>query len=139
MDYVALKAEIDNDPKEIGLSFDDKTDQENANLLNELGLSNETTIRESVNTSDIVVALYSDKDEFMTLTQTDLLRINLLSSIGNIDPADIQSVMLAIFTSVGFPNIRANLIALAIRDASRAEKLFGQNVSLLDVHKARRL
>ena len=135
MDYAALKTELDSDPKNLGYSG--KTDQEAADLLNTLGLSNETTVRESVNTSDIIAALYSDKDEFMSLPQIDLVRLNLLSPVGNIDPVTIQDVLKEIFTMADYPNIRAALIALATRDASRAEKLFSQSVSLKDVHLAR--
>jgi hypothetical protein len=142
MDYTVLKTEINTDPEGIGLTWA-KTDQENADLLNTPGLSGETTTRETANTADIITAMYSNKDEFMALSQLNIVRLNLLSPVGDINPAAIQDVIKEIFTIGVSPNIRAALTALATRDATRAEKVVGlleagESVSKLDVHIARR-
>lgn len=140
MDYNILKTEIDTDPK--GMGYSGKTDQWCTDKLNELGASGETIIRDSVSTADIITAIYSDKDEFMSLTQIDLMRINLLSPIGDsVNPADIQGVTKEIFTAQSHPTIRAALIALGTRSASRAEKLFGDGTIIYywDVARARAL
>lgn len=141
MDFQALKNEVINNPKNISDLSWSQTDAWIRDKLNTLGVSNETTVRASVSTSDIFVALVSDKTEFMALPQIDLVRLSLLSPVGNIAPADIQDILKEIFTVASYPNIREALSALATRSASRAEKIVGieQNVSMVDVHKARRL
>jgi hypothetical protein len=139
MDLAALKTEIDGDPE--GLGYSGKTDQAVADLMNTIGLSSETITRESVNTADIIVAIFSDVTEFNSLSDSEIMKLNLLSPVGTIDPTTLQAVFINMFPAGGGgrPNIRAALIALATRSASRAEALLGESVSLLDVHRARRL
>lgn len=138
MDYQALKDEVTNNPKDIPDLSWDQTDQWIADTLNTIGISNETIARELVNTADIITAIYSDKTEFMSISQINLVRLNLLSPVGDVDPMAIQNVIKEIFPEPAFENIRVALIALVMRPASRAEKLFAQSLSVFDVHKARR-
>jgi hypothetical protein len=139
MDYQTLKTELDDDPK--GLGYTGQTDQEAADKLNEVGASGETIVRESVETADIITALYSNKDEFASLTDSEVAKLNLLSPVGSIAPTDLQAVFLDIFSTGVRPTIRAALIALATRSASRADIVLGAGttVRLIDVHQARRL
>lgn len=141
MDYTWLRNEITDNPKNIPDLNWNQTDQWIMDILNTPGISGELTARELVNTADILVAIYSNQTEFMTLVQLDLLRLNLLSPVGNVNPADIQEVIKEIFPLATFPEIRAALIALATRPASRAEKLLGngKKVTLIAMNKARRL
>lgn len=141
MDHDILKIELDTDPKELGLA--EATDTEAAELLKEIGASDETITRELVSTADIMTVVFSNKTEFFLLSQLNLVRLNLLSPIGNISPVAIQDVLKDIFTEPEYTNTRAALIALATRDASREEKIPGlldpgESVSKVDIHIARR-
>jgi hypothetical protein len=135
-----LKIEVAENPLVIpGLSWG-QTDVWIRDKLSELGASNQTIARESVETSDIMTALYSDVDGFMDITQLEVAKLNLLSPVGSIDPSVLQEVFLNIFPLGGVREpIRLALIALATRSCSRAEKLWGENPTITQVHIARRL
>jgi hypothetical protein len=142
MDYQVLANEITNNPKSIQDLDWDQSDKRIMDTLNTQGVSGETIARELVNTADIITAIYSDAGEFMALSQIDLLRLNLLSPVGNVDPAAIQDVIKEIFPQETFPIIRAALIALSLRPASRAEKipnLGATSITLIAMNKARRI
>lgn len=136
-----LKAELDSDPKTLGFSgHATDNDADNgwcADKLNEDGASGETILRTTVNTANIITAIYSDATEFAKLTLLDLSRLNLLSPVGQIDPANIQAVVLSIFDNTEYPTIRAALIALGTVSASRAQKLGWPAVTISDIHNAR--
>lgn len=135
MDYLALKAEIDNDPK--GLGYTGKTDQEVADLLNEIGLSNETVDRGVIDAHEVVSAC--EFSELDILTDKQQAMLSFIVSAGQVDTSNIKikSIFAGLFGAG--TQTRTNLLALAIRPASRAEVLFGQIVSLIDVHIARRI
>lgn len=142
MDYIALKNEVDNNPKSIPDLSWDQTDEWIRDTLNTPGISNETTTRESVTTADIITALYSDVDGFKDINQLEATKLNWLSPVGSINPSDLQAVFLDMFPTGGVREpIKEALVALATRPASRAEKIpdVEQNLSTQDVHLARRL
>ncbi len=135
MDYLKLKTELDNDPK--GLGYSGKTDREAADLLNALGLSHEEVDNDVLEAYKILDA--TDPTEWAALSAVEKERYQLLISAGrlNVKSENVKSAFGKMF---GLGTVtRAALLALTKRDASRAEILFGQGVSLLDVHKARRL
>lgn len=140
MDYTALKNEITENPKAIPDLNWSQTDEWIRDALNTIGISSETIVRESINTADIITAIYSDASEFDSLTDSEVAKLNLLSPVGTIDPSDLQAVFLDMFPTPARENIRAALIALATRSASRSEKIpnVEQQISLEDVHMARR-
>jgi hypothetical protein len=143
MFYSIIKDEVDNNPKNItGLSWA-QSEEWIRDTLNTPGISGEIIARELVNTADIMTAIFSDVTEFNSLTQLEVSKLNLLAPIGTIDPSVLQAVFLDMFPAGegNRPVIRAALIALATRDASRTEKLYsaGIKLSIKDVHIARRL
>lgn len=140
-DYEALKNEITNNPKTIPDLGWNQTDKWIMDTLNTPGISNETTVRELVNTADIITALFSDVVEFKSISSDEKISLNLLSPVGTIAPSVLQDVFLDMFPASGQPGerpiIRAALIALAIRPANRSEVLFGEAVDLIPINKAR--
>ena len=137
MDINVLKTEIDTDPKALG--YAGKTDQGVADLLNEIGLSEEQILRGAVPADEMLSAMVYDDLIHVDLTDRQLQIIAIYTANGELDIANpnVQRIFKQIFPQ-GKAS-RDNLLALVYRDASRAEALFGQNVSKMDVHKARRI
>jgi hypothetical protein len=143
MDYVSLKSELDNDPKKLGYAdYSEQThrltiDQDLANLLNKVGLSKETAGSGVIQAYKVVNACVYSELELLTPEQQAIL--TFIVSAGQVDVGNlgIKALFNGLFEAG--TQTRANLQALAVRSASRAEMLFGRAVSLLDVHKARRL
>lgn len=135
MDINALKTEIDTDPKSLG--YAGKTDKEIADLMNEIGLSNEEILRGAVPAEEMLSAMVYD--DLILLTDIQLQIIAIYTANGELDIANpnIQRIFKQIFPQ-GKAS-RDNLLALAYRVASRAEALFNQSVNLMDVHIARRI
>lgn len=142
MNYQLLTDEITNNPKNITDLDWNKTDRWIMYTLNTPGISGELATRESINTADIMTAIFSDVTEFNSLSILEVSRINLLGPIGTIDPSVLQAVFLDMFSDVDRPVTRAALIALATRPASRAEKipnLGAVAITLIAMNKARRI
>lgn len=135
MDYLALKTELENDPKELG--YADKTDQEIAALMNEIGLSEETILKSSVSSEEIIFAL--DYEDLNGLSTSQLQILTLYTSNGSLDinNALVQKTLKALFGAETVS--RENLLALVRQDASRAQVLFGKEIIYWDVARARRL
>lgn len=137
MNLASLKTETDK-PVYAALS-----EQEKVDYLNTVDPGGGTVTRESVNTADIIKAIYSNATEFFKLSQTSLLQLILLSPVGNIDPTSIQEVIKLIFDEAEFPTIRAALIALAKRPATRGELITDIDhtglITTQHVHDARKL
>lgn len=133
MDYIVLKNEIIDDPKTLGYSGE--SDQWVTDKLNEIGASGETIIRSSIATGDVLKALVYL--EVVALTSKDIQILNLFTFGDNIDPSDsnIQAMFQGLFGAG--TTTRANLIALAQRSVSRAEKLGFPIIKLYNVANAR--
>ncbi len=122
IDYVALKAELDNDPAARG--YAGTQDAEAAVLLNEIqsGLTiNRTTastreIREAVEVGDWTSRSDAQRAAMMFLTGGEALNPN---------HANIIAAFQAIFTAT---TTLTNLATLQTRDGSRAEELWGDGV-----------
>lgn len=119
IDYQALKNEINTDPKELG--YEGKSPQEIANLMNTIGLSEETVNAGVLEAYKIVNALEANEVAALTSAQRELL--NLIISAGQVDASNskIQAFFLNLFGAG--TTTRTNLIAVSIRSASRAEVL----------------
>lgn len=133
--YPALKIELDTDPK--GLGYVDKTNQEVAALLNEIGLSGETILKSSVSSEEMLFAL--DYDDLVGLLVAQLQILTLYTNNGDLDINNVlvQKTFKALF-GAETPS-RANLLALAQQSASRAQVLFGEEVMYWDIARARGL
>lgn len=140
MDYTILKNEIQTDPKALGYApnVTSGNDAAIANLLNTVGLSNETVPKEVVNSFEIMSAIvYS---EWVVLTSDQKNYLLTIISAGQVDPAN-GNIKTAFGTIFGASTVtRTNLNAIATRPASRAEVLFGRGVavSAVDIAKALR-
>lgn len=141
-DLLALKSELENDPKTLGLTTLPADDEANANLLNEV--RDETPIdRESVPLSEITLAV--DADEYLALSagQRDYLKfITAGQSINPKSSGEIREAMLQFFGAQ--TETRANLLALVQEPASRINQMYksgllsqGGSVTPSDIANAR--
>lgn len=133
MDYAALKTEIQTDP--LGLGYDvsptfyvtNEDDMAVAGLLNEVGGSSETIEPDFVSAADAQAAvLGSEWAGLSDVKQRGWLAIVGLGEIP-VKNANIRAQITAIWDP---GTTRDNLIALQTRDASRAEALFGEGVTV---------
>lgn len=141
--YAALKTELTNDP--LGLGYVGKTDEECADLLNEVAPDNKNpekrVLRDTVETWEVVGA--TNYDEYMSPSFTAAQRslYGAIISCGRVNPqnGNIRTIFGQLF-GVG-TTTRAQLNDLQYRGSSRAEKLFGSGAvaKYWDVNRARAL
>lgn len=140
--HANLKIEIDTDPKGLGVTFT-KTDQENADLLNAMGSSSVQLDNESISADAIYVAIDQAEYSVLAANAHERDRVNhlhLLSNTTIINSTALRAAITADFAGVGFTNTRTALLALTLRDGTRAEELFpDEGISARDVHIARRM
>ena len=139
MNYVALKAELSNDPTGLGYKTGGpgtyKDDPTMADIINlpRVGIS---VFRGRINTDELVACV--DKTEYSALSAGDKQLFQILISCGTIDTssATLRSMIAGIFAAGA---TRTAMIAAASRTGSRAEELFGIGVALTheDMAKAR--
>jgi hypothetical protein len=119
------------------LGYSSLNDRETANKLNEIGASSET-IAEG-NSLDVNIIIDNCvKTEIDALTTNKTLLFAGLIARDTIHPGKFDPVIKAIFAP---GTTRDNLVSLANRSASRAEVLFGADISVTqsDVQKAREM
>lgn len=139
MDYVALKAEIDNDPTALGLVLlrNAGNDQGIADALN--------LVRQAINIDRDLVPAYEVVEamvasEYASLSAAEKTRIQTIVGAGTIyvKGPNTRAAFAAAF-GAGTTS-RANLLALQQRKGSRAEQLWGSGTAITnsDVAKALR-
>lgn len=136
IDTVALRGELDSDP--LGFGYSGKSDDEVVLLLNAVGGAGEVgrrVVRNFIETWEIWGATV--KTEFDALTASEKQFYMAMISCGKIDPsaATVRGNIVALFGAG--TTTRTNLMGLQYVGASRAEVLFGENVHLWDVERAR--
>lgn len=139
---VELKTELDTDPKSLG--YDGKSDPECAELLNEVGLSEETIANDTALIHDVMDAVDADELTSVPINKLQFFLARMGNGETTVDVSTgspMVSQVVDIFGGGVAPNTLAALNALTERDASRAEVLFGSGVSVLhlDVGRARQL
>jgi hypothetical protein len=140
IDYVALKTEIQTDPKSLGYApfMTAGSDWQIANLLNTQGASNEKVNQRALAPGDVFGAIVPS--EWAVVSADNKLLIQIAFSLNAIDlnNANIRALFSQAF-GVG-STTRANIVALVQRSASRAEALFGVGTFITpdDVAKALR-
>lgn len=139
MDYIVLKNEIVNDPKQLGLVFSETPDSDKANsdLLNDDTQGDETENNKELSKLELLKAITESDLNTLSIKQISILQLYLLLNPIDISNNNIFDVFKSLF--IAGSTTRANLTALVQKRISRAQKLFGQNVSSSDVHKAKRL
>lgn len=135
MDYDALKAEIDTDPKNLGYSG--KNNEEIVLLLNNIGLSDETVARGVISAHEIVSAC--DFNELRLLSDKEQAQLLFIVSAGQVNTSDtnIKTIFAGLFSNG--TTTRMNLLALADRAVSRAEALGFNIIEIWDVERAKLL
>lgn len=137
MDLTALRDELAADPQGLGYTGSDVDD---AARLNERGASGETLLRKSIPMGEIY-AQVEWTTEWADLTGVFREGFRQITSTETLDASSprIRAALEAIFGTGS--NTWANLAAIATRDATRAEILFGHGVRVTPSHcaDARRL
>jgi hypothetical protein len=129
MDYVALKAELQNDPQALGYApfVANGSDQKLANLINALKQT-ATVTRNLVPAYEVWEAIVPA--DWAALTSQEKQRVETILAMGmvKVSGPNTRSAFLAAF-GVGTPT-RTNLAALQTKIGSRAEELFGEGVGV---------
>ncbi len=133
----ALKSELTTDPTGIGYAaaWANGTDWQLRDLLNAIQPSI-TVFRGTIDGREIVAA--TTPSEFLTLTTAQQnLYIAICSASGGVDTSSnlVRSAFAAMFGAN--TSTRAALVAIASRNGSRAEQIFGAAVALTDIAAAR--
>lgn len=131
-ELLILKAELTNDPLEIGLTTEPADDEANANLLNE---TRETirVYRASVPANDLVIPV----DELGALSESQRLSWQLETQDGSLSPAAYEANFFSMFAANTAS--RALWESVTKEAASRARQLLGGYVFLTpsDIANAR--
>lgn len=121
-DYLAIKAELTNDPLTLGLTTLPADDEANANKLN-LVRSTIQVDRESIPVSEVVKAV--DADEYIALSAAQRDYLTFVTQGGNVNPKtgnEVREALLQFFG--GASETRASLLALVTESASRITQLY---------------
>ena len=135
VDLAALKVELDTDPKTLGLpALDNRLA---ADKLNKIGASSEELGNDVLESYQVVDAI--DPTEWAAISAQEKERLLFIISAGKINPKNInvKQAFMAMFGAG--TTTRASLSALWKKDVSRAQILFGQNVTAFQVRDARSL
>lgn len=141
-DKLAIKAELTNDPKTLGLTVLAADDEANANKLNAISALTPVD-RESIATSEIMLNI--DRDEFLALAAGDRQWILGVGQGGTVNPKQGGEVYEGILQMFGAgTESRANLQAILTEPASRINQMFklglltkGGSVTPSDISNAR--
>jgi len=138
IDYNALKTELQTDPQALGYAAPVGVgdDVGTAALLNQVR-SGITIFRSRVESWELLACLV--KAEWDALAAGDKQLYQVLVSLPFVNTADsrIRALFGALFGSA--TTTRANLLAMAQRQGSRAEQLFGEGASVSPADVARAL
>lgn len=138
IDHAALKSEIQNDPVVIGYAplVAAGNDAGIADLLNQVRVGTSIT-RSYVPIEDVLAAIVAS--EFDALLATDKAKVDQFVRGPRIktSSANMRTTMAGLFGAA--TTTRANLIALATRNGSRAEQLWGEGTSVTHSDVARAL
>lgn len=131
MNYQALKAELTNDPAELG--YAGKSDAEAAALLN---ARTRTGVTPSITGSQLFEAIAPGEYNGLTAEQKANLRAMWAMPTIDITPqSNGRAMLLALFGSQS--TTRANIVTLATSSVSRAQEIGLGRVDWQDVHRAR--
>ena len=128
IDLVVLKTEIETDPTSRGYALHVTSGATNviADLLNEV-LTSITIQRETLMPPEVWEAV--DLTEFKVLSGQERQALGILLSLEPLDVragSNSRTTLASLFP--GGSTTRTNLLALVMRNGSRSEELFGENV-----------
>lgn len=131
IDYAELKSELINDPQGLGYAplYANGQDQDLANILNTIHVGGAFQIDNEPVTREQVVRNI-DATDLDAMSASNLTKLMVLFLMGHIDLANVatRTLLSSVFPANGVT--RTNLIALAKRQGTRGEKLFGNGVRL---------
>jgi hypothetical protein len=131
-ELLILKAELTNDPLDLGLTTESSDDEANANLLNEVRESIRV-YRASVPANDLVIPV----DELGALSEAQRFSWQIETQDGSVNPAAYEANFFSMFAE----NTAARALweSVAKESASRARQLLGRYVFVTpsDVANAR--
>ena len=130
MDYLALKAEITNDP--VALGYSGKTDAQIADLLNNKVRSKN---RLTVTADQLIQAIVWTEWDSLTASQKQQLQLIVGAGVVSVNNTNVRTALLAMFGAGS--TTRANLLALAVMPTSRADELGFGIVEYWDVARAK--
>jgi hypothetical protein len=142
-DLLALKAEITNDPKALGLvappAVDDVGNADKLNLVRETLLID----REAIPVTEVMVQI--DRDEFAALSAADRAWLQMISTTESVNPktgGEVREGLLQLFGAAS--ESRANLLSILQEPANRVEQMLkeglleeGGTVTASDIANAR--
>jgi len=141
-DKLAIKAELANDPLDLGLTVLEADDAVNAVALNLVRTVCQID-RETIPASEINKAI--DRDEFAALSASDRQWLGMITAGGSINPkagGEVREGLLQLFGPA--TESRASLTALLTESASRIVQLYkagtlskGDDVTASDIANAR--
>lgn len=138
LDLAALKTELTTDPAVLGYASHITAGRmgELAKLINEVR-GTIVISRGVIETHEIFEA--TDPTEWGALSADEKQRYQGILSMGtvDVDGDNVRDAFLAMFAAGS--TTRANLAALRTRDGSRADELFGSDVSFTQIAEALRL
>jgi len=131
-ELLLIKAELTNDPLNLGLTTNSADDEANANLLNEVR-ENILVYRASVPSNDLVIPV----DELSALSEGQRLSWQLETQDGSLNPAAYEANFFSMFASN--TQSRALWETATKEPASRARQLLKRYVNLTpsDIANAR--
>ncbi len=121
-DLLAMKAELTNDPKGLGLTALPEDDAANATAIN-LVRAELQIDREAIPMTEVMVQI--DRDEFAALSLADRQWLSMVSASGTINPkagGEVREGLLQLFGAAS--ETRANLLAILTEDAARYQQMF---------------
>lgn len=131
-ELLTIKAELTNDPLNLGLTTSPSDDEANANLLNE-ERDSIRLYRASIPSDSLVIPV----DEWNALSAGQQSWWSMQTADGSISPAPLESDFFTMFASN--TQSRANWESATKEPASRARQLLGRYVNLTpsDIANAR--
>jgi hypothetical protein len=139
INYTALKSELQNDPQALGYAtyISSGADENLAVILNTVR-GTITLLRDSVPRRDVFDAFVPTEVAALSSVQLQALELVMLMDPVNFASANTRTFLANIFPIATAPTTHANLVALATRNGSRAEQLFGIGTVITnqDVRKA---
>lgn len=121
-DLLAIKAELTNDPKALGLTLLAADDESNANKLNEVSALTPID-REAIPVSEVVLSV--DSDEFLALSEGQQRYLLFITNAGVVNPKsgnEVREALLQYFSAQS--ETRGKLLTLVTEPASRITQLF---------------
>lgn len=133
VDYVRLEDEVRNDPA--GLGYAGKTDQQIADLMNQVGLNEQTIYRDDIPATEVIEAMVSA--DLVAISDRQLAELTMVTSAGTVDASGPNTRAILAGAFAGRLTTQAALTALQSQSASRAMVLDFPPLTDWQIHRVR--